>query len=156
MSAPPAAFVSADHALLDLDAVHAFLSTCYWSPGLSRERMERAITHSLCWGAYDPSELRKTPAFCSLPSQVGFARVVTDRASYAYLCDVYVLESHRGRGLAKMMMASIMACPDLRGIRRFDLFTRDAHELYKHYGFGPTPDPSRLMERVDKEGYKQP
>lgn len=147
-------FVSGERSLLDLDAIYAFLSTCYWSPGIARERVERGIANSLCWGAYDPALPRVgAPA---LPSQVGFARVVTDRASFAYLCDVYVLESHRGRGLSRRMMEAIVTCPELRGVRTFSLKTRDAHGLYAKFGFGPKVDHQNYMEILDRESYKQP
>ncbi len=150
----PAPFISPDPTLLDLTALHAFLSTCYWSPGIHRERMERAIAHSLCFGVYDPSVSRVDgkPG----PALVGFARVVTDYATYGYLCDVFILESHRGRGLSKSLMREVVAHPSLQGLRRLDLFTRDAHALYKQFGFAPTPDPTRFMERIDREGYKKP
>lgn len=89
-------------------------------------------------------------------AQVGFARIITDFASYAYLCDVFILESHRGQGLSKWLMEFIIAHPDLKGLRRFCLMTRDAHGLYAQFGFAPMPDPSRYMERVDRESYKTP
>ena len=143
--------LSTDRSLVDLDAVHGFLSTCYWSPGIARERVARAIEHSLCIGVYDPSSPRPD----GRPGQAAFARVVTDCASFAYLCDVYIEESHRGRGLSKWLMETILAHPDLQGLRRFCLMTRDAHGLYQQYGFTPMPDPAKYLERVDREGYKQ-
>lgn len=146
--------ISTDPSLLDLDAIYAFLSTCYWSPGIARERVERAIRNSMCFGAYDTDQPRAGNP--SKPSQVGFARVITDRATYAYLCDVFVLESHRGRGASKLLMRTITEHPDLQGLRRFCLMTRDAHGLYSQFGFGPTPDPTRYMERLDRESYKRP
>jgi GNAT superfamily N-acetyltransferase len=157
----PRYIVSTDKSWLDRDAIHAFLSTCYWSPGIARERVERAIEHSLCWGVYDTATPRASSgsgggggggAF----AQVGFARVVTDRASFAYLCDVFVLESHRGSGVGKLLMKTIMAEPAIRGVRCFCLKTRDAHGLYKQFGFAPMPDPSRYMEILDRETYKTP
>lgn len=156
------AFVlSTDPALLDLDAVHAFLSTCYWSPGLNRARMERAIAASLIWAVYDTRVSRPRVAGgggeeeAGLPALAGFMRVVTDRATFAYLCDVFVLEAYRGRGLSRWMLEHVTACPDLQGVRRFSLLTRDAHGLYAKFGFAPAPDPSRYMERLDREGYKR-
>ncbi|MFN0133777.1 MAG: GNAT family N-acetyltransferase [Phycisphaerales bacterium] len=146
--------ISPDPALLDLDAIHAFLTTSYWSPGIARERVERAIKHSLCWGVYDPAIPRSGHA--DLPSLVGFARVITDHASFAYLCDVFIIESHRGRGLSKQLVQTILACPALQGLRRFCLMTRDAHGLYQQFGFTPMPDPTRYLERTDREGYKLP
>ncbi len=150
--------ISTDRTSLDLDAIHAFLSTCYWSPGIHRSRVERAIANSMCFGVYDTSQRRLiggTDASGGAPLQVGFARVVTDFASFAYLCDVYIEESHRGRGLSKWLMETILAHPDLQGLRRFCLMTRDAHRLYEQYGFTPMPDPAKYLERVDREGYKQ-
>lgn len=155
MSEPSKRYVvSADKSLLDVEAIYAFLSTCYWSPGIARERVERAIANSLCFGAYDTSTPRGVTG--GLFAQVGFARVVTDRASFAYLCDVFVLESHRGGGVGKLLMETIMAEPAIRGVRCFSLKTRDAHGLYKQFGFAPMPDPSRYMEIVDRETYKTP
>lgn len=163
-----ALLVSTDQSLLDLDAVHGFLSTCYWSPGIARARLERAIRHSLCFGVYDTSQPRRASSVKRGPASfldsvdlsdpppalVGFARVVTDAATYGYLCDVFILDSHRGRGLSKWLMATILSHPDLQGLRRFCLMTKDAHGLYAQFGLGPTPDPTRYMEKVDRESYK--
>lgn len=126
--------VSADPARLDLAAVHSYLSRSYWAPGLPPEVLRRAVAHSLCFGAYLGRE------------QVGFARVVTDRATFAYLCDVYVLDGHRGRGLAARLMDAVVAHPDLQGLRRFVLVTRDAHGLYERFGFAPLAGPEGFME----------
>lgn len=144
--------LSFDRGLIDRDAVHGFLSSCYWSPGIARERVDRAIEHSMCIGAYDTTRPRPD----GRPGQAGFARVVTDSASFAYLCDVFVLEPYRGRGVSKRMMEAIVAQPSLTGIRRFSLLTRDAHELYRRFGFGPIADPTRYMERLDTQGYRSP
>jgi GNAT superfamily N-acetyltransferase len=138
--------ISDDHSKLDLDVIHGFLSTCYWSPGIARERVARAIEHSLCWGAYEVG--------VGQDRQVGFARVVTDHASFAYLCDVFVLESHRGQRLASRMVQAAINDSRLQGVRRFCLFTRDAHRVYSTLGFGPISDPTRYMERLDREGYR--
>lgn len=146
--------VSSDKSLLDVDTIYAFLSTCYWSPGIARERVARGIEHSLCYGAFDTRTPRASGGDGRF-AQVGFARVVTDRASFAYLCDVFVLESHRGGGVGKLLMQAVMNEPAIRGIRCFALKTRDAHGLYKQFGFAPMPDPSRYMEILDREGYKQ-
>ncbi len=140
--------ISTDPARLDRDVIYSFLSTCYWSPGIARERVNRGIENSLCFGIYDMSS--------ASPAQVGFARIITDFASYAYLCDVFVLESHRGKGLSKWLMEVMIAHPDLKGLRRFCLMTRDAHGLYAQFGFAPMADPSRYMEKVDRESYKTP
>lgn len=131
-------FISDDPALVDLDIVHGFLVTSYWSPGIPREIVERAIEHSMVFGVY-----ADTP---SLPAQIGFARVVTDRATFAYLADVFILEPHRGRGLSKWLMETILTHPHLRGLRRICLMTRDAQGLYTQFGFRPMPDPSRYLE----------
>ncbi|MBS0188315.1 MAG: GNAT family N-acetyltransferase [Planctomycetes bacterium] len=142
-------FVSTEKALLDLDAIYGFLSTCYWSPGIARSRLERAIANSMCFGVYER-------AGQGLQSrQVGFARVVTDKATYAYLCDVFVLEGARGRGAGKLLMRTILDHPEIQGLRRFCLMTRDAHGLYAQFGFAPMPDPSRYMEVTDRESYKR-
>lgn len=138
--------ISSDPALLDLDVVHGFLSTCYWSPGIPRATVERAIANSLSFGLYETSGAALT--------QIGFARVITDRATYAYLCDVFVLAAARGRGLGTWLMESLLAHPDLHGLRRFCLLTRDAHTLYARFGFKPMPDPSRYMEVWNPNVYK--
>lgn len=151
--------VSCDKSLLDLDVIYAFLSTCYWSQGIARSRVERAIEHSLCFGVYDRTQARRGAAFAaeqaSRPVQVGFARVVTDCASFAYVCDVFVIESQRGKGLSKQLMGAIIAHPSLQGIRRFCLLTRDAHGLYEQFGFQPMRDPSRYLEVLDTDSYKR-
>jgi len=129
---------------MDVDAVHAFLEKAYWSPGIPREVVARAIAHSLCAGLFLGEE------------QVGFARAVTDRATFAYLADVYVLEAHRGRGLGKALIATLMAHEDLQGLRRLLLATRDAHALYRGFGFGPLADASRMMEILLADPYRGP
>ena len=120
--------VSTDPARLDVAAIHRYLIRSYWSPGIPREIVERAARHSLCFGAYLKAS----------GEQVGFTRVVTDHATFAYLCDVYVLEAHRGHGLGKHMMRAAMAHPALAGARRILLATRDAHGLYRQHGFSDT------------------
>src|SRR5262249_11924231 len=125
--------ISHDPALLDLDVIHGFLTNCYWSPGIPRAVVEKALTHSLCFVVYD-SPTTLTPADAR-PAQICFARLVTDRATFAYLADVFILEPYRGRGLSKRLMESIMAHPDLQGLRRMMLLTRDAHGLYEQFGF---------------------
>lgn len=123
----------------DIDAVaaHAFLTRAYWCEGIPLALIERAIANSLCIALHAQEQ-----------GQVGFARVVTDRTTFAYLCDVYVLEDHRGQGLADWMVQSLLAHPDLQGLRRFMLFTRDAHPLYARHGFTPLAKPDRGMEVV--------
>lgn len=119
---------------VDLDAVHAFLTTSYWAAGISRELVARAVAGSLPFSLFHGVE------------QVGFARAITDRATYAYLADVYVLEAHRGRELGKWLIATVLAHPDLQGLRRFGLVTRDAQGLYAQFGFRPLATPERHME----------
>jgi GNAT superfamily N-acetyltransferase len=134
--------VSTDRSRLDLDVIHGFLTTSYWARGVSRDVVARSMEHSLCFGAFDDGR------------QVGFARVVSDRATFAYICDVFALESHRGSGVGKSLMAAIMSHPELQGLRRWTLFTRDAHGLYRQFGFGAAAHPERLMEVVDRDPYR--
>ena len=136
--------ISSDPARLDLDVIHRFLSEdAYWSPGIPRATVERAVKNSFCFGVYLPDG-----------SQVGFARLVTDRTTFAYLADVFVLSQHRGRGLSKRLMEAVLAHPELQGLRRWLLATRDAHGLYAQFGFTPLANPSRLMERHDPNVYR--
>ena len=127
--------ISTDPARLQLDAIHATLTRSYWSPGIPRDVVARAIANSMCFGLYQGE------------SQVGFARVVTDKASFAYLADVYVLEAHRGQGLSKRLVGEILAHPELQGLRRFLLATADAHGLYAQFGFQALALPQNMMER---------
>ncbi len=128
--------VSSDPQRLDLDRIHAFLTRSYWAEGISRETMVRSIENSIPFGVYLDGE------------QVGFARVVSDRASYAYLADVYVEEPFRGRDLSKILMRAVMSHPDLQGLRRWILGTRDAHGLYRQFGFTELKVPERWMEKA--------
>lgn len=127
--------ISTDRERLDLDFIHGFLTNSYWAKGISRETVARSLENSLCFGIYDAKG-----------SQVGFARVISDRATYAYLGDVFVNESHRGRGLSKWLMECIAKHPGLQGLRRWTLMTRDAHALYAQFGFTPLKAPERYME----------
>jgi len=127
--------ISTDRARLDLDVIHRFLTNCYWAKGIPREIVARSIEHSLCFGVYDGSG-----------KQVGFARVISDLATYAYIADVFVLESHRGHGLGKALMECITQHPVLQGLRRWSLSTLDAHGLYSQFGFSPPKWPERYME----------
>lgn len=140
--------LSTDPARLDFAAVHAYLTRSYWSPGISRALVERAAAHSLCFGLYHHRQ-------ADAAEQVGYARVVTDRASFAYLADVYVLEAHRGQGLSKRLVRFITDHPDLQSLRRFLLGTRDAHGLYAQFGFAPLADPSRMMEILRPDAHLQ-
>jgi predicted GNAT family acetyltransferase len=126
--------ISTDPARLDVDAIHAYLTTAYWSEGIGRELVARALDGSLCFGLYLGT------------TQVGLARVVTDRATFAYLCDVYVLPSHRGRGLGEWLIETVMSHSDLQGLRRFSLVTKDAQELYRKLGFTEVAVEGRHME----------
>jgi GNAT superfamily N-acetyltransferase len=136
--------ISTDPARLDIDVTHGFLSTdAYWSPGVPREIVERAVGNSIVFGIYQGRE------------QAGLARIVSDRATFAWLCDVFVLPEHRGQGLGKWLMECVIAHPELQGLRRWLLATRDAHGLYAQYGFTALSDPTKWMERWDPEVYKR-
>lgn len=135
--------LSTDKQQLDVDVIHAYLTQSYWSPGIPRAVIERAIANSLCFGLYHQGQ------------QIGFARIISDYATFAYLADVFVLEAHRGQGLSKWLMEVIMAHPDLQGLRRMMLATRDAHALYRQYGFAALGSPDRLMEILQPDVYKQ-
>ena len=141
--------ISTDRARLDLDVIHGFLTNCYWAKGISREVVVRSIEHSLCFGVYDGSgttlRLAKE-ARHGAPAQAGFAQVVSDFATVAYLGDVFILESHRRRGLSTWLMECIMGHPALRNLRRWTLLTRDAHGLYTRFGFTAVKAPERYME----------
>ena len=144
--------ISTDPARLDLDIIHDFLTNCYWAKGIPREVVARSIEHALCFGVYDGTS-EKSPRLAKgarhgAPGfvQVGFARVVSDFATVAYLGDVFVLESHRGHGLGEWLMECIMQHPALQNLRRWILLTRDAHGLYSQFGFTPVKAPERYME----------
>jgi GNAT superfamily N-acetyltransferase len=138
-SAPIA--VDTDKSRLDVAMIYRFLSTSYWARGIPLEVVERSIAGSLCFGLYEGER------------QVGFARVVSDGATFAYLADVFVLEECRGRGHSKALMVAVLAHPSLQGLRRWLLATRDAHELYAQFGFEPLPAPQVFMQRHDPEVY---
>jgi len=135
--------VSDDRAALDRAAVHRFLAEdSYWAANIPRSVIDKAIDHSLCFGLYRGQ------------AQLGFARVVTDRATFGYLCDVFVEKAHRGAGLGKWLVESLLSHPDLQGLRRLCLMTRDAHELYAPHGFRPLPDPARYLEIHNPDVYR--
>lgn len=137
--------VSTDKGELDLPLIHRFLSTeAYWSRGIPRDTVERAIAGSLCFGGYVEGE-----------GQVAFARVISDFATFAYLADVFVLPAHRGQGYSKQLMAAVFAHPQLQGLRRFMLATSDAHGLYTQYGFGAPARPQTLMEISRPDIYRE-
>jgi GNAT superfamily N-acetyltransferase len=128
-------YISNDVALLNVDMIYHYLDTqSYWAKEIPRERLERAIDNSLCFGVYIDKK------------QVGFARVTTDKATFAYIGDVFILEAYRGQGLSKWLMQTILEHPDLQGLRRWSLATADAHGLYKQFGFSPITKPERWME----------
>lgn len=129
--------ISDDPAKLDLDAICDFLSRAYWAEKRPREVIEKSIRFSLNFGVYDGNR------------QVGFARVITDYATFAYLCDVFIHEEYRGHALGKWLMESILAHPNLQGLRRWSLATRDAHGLYKQFGFAELSNPASWMEKFD-------
>ena len=127
--------VSTDVARLDREVIHRFLSEeSYWAPGIARAVVDRSIDNSLCFGVYQGA------------TQVGFARIVTDRATFALLADVFVLAAHRGRGLSKWLMRQVVEHPDLQGLRRMLLLTSDAHKLYAQFGFTEIGNAWRFME----------
>ncbi len=136
--------ISTEQSRLDLQAMHAYLARSYRSPGIPFDVVERAARNSLCFGVYERAS----------GAQVGLARVVTDHATFAYLCDVYVLEEHRGRGLGKRLMDTVMAHPALKGARRAMLGTRDAHGLYAPHGFRAPPDDGVLMQILRPDIYR--
>ena len=136
--------ISTDKNRLDIDSIHEFLSTkAYWCLDIPRTTVERAIENSLCFGLYHRDK------------QVGFARVISDYATIAYLGDVYVLQEYRGQGLSKWLMEVIMAHSDLQGLRRWILLTGDAHELYRKFGWTDIADPSKWMELHNKKVYSK-
>jgi GNAT superfamily N-acetyltransferase len=135
--------ISTDPARLDRDLIHEFLHhEAYWALGVPRDVVERCIDNSICFGVFRGAD------------QAGFARVVTDRAAIAYLADVFVVAEHRGRGLGTWLVESVMSHPDLQGLRRFMLGTKDAHALYERFGFRPLEEPERMMEIASP--YKPP
>lgn len=136
--------VDTDPARVDLDVVHGFLSTCYWAEGIPRDVVARSLAGSLNFGVYAADG-----------AQVGFARLVTDRATFAYLADVFVLEAWRRRGLSKWLMECVTAHPDVQDLRRWVLLTRDAHALYRKFGFTAVANPERWMHRWDPEVYRR-
>lgn len=135
--------ISTDRSKLDIDVIHSFLSASYWAKGIPREIVARSIENSLCFGVFAEGR------------QVGFARVISDYATYAYIADVFILESYRGHGLGKWLMEQIMSHPQLQGLRRWSLCTRDAHGLYEQVGFTAPRSPQNYMERSDPEVYQR-
>lgn len=135
--------ITTERERLDVDAIHAYLTRAYWSEGVPRETVARAIANSVCFGVFRGSE------------QIGLARVVTDSATYAYLCDVYILEEYRGKGLGTWLMECVMGHASIQGLRRFSPATRDAHGLYRKFGFRELAKPQSQMEIHRPEIYKE-
>ena len=133
---------SSDKNIMDVDAIHAYLSRSYWAENVPHEIVSKAVENSLCFGAFYNK------------SQIGFARLITDSATFAYLADVYILEEHRGKGLSKKLMQTIIADPQLQGLRRMVLATYDAHTLYEKFGFKQLSKPDTFMELWNPNVYK--
>jgi hypothetical protein len=139
-------FVSDDPGRVDLDVVHGFLSRSYWAEGIPRKTVERSIAHSIPFGLY-----RRAPSEPVL--QAGFARVVSDHATFAYLADVFVLDAYRGQGLGNWLVECVLDHPELQSLRRWLLATRDAHSLYRRFGWVSLASPDRFMERLPEGRY---
>ena len=135
--------ISTDRSRFDVEMIYSFLTHSYWAEGVPRDVVQRSIDNAMCFGVFDGDR------------QIGFARVITDRATYAYIGDVFILESHRGRGLSKRLMKAIMEHADLQGLRRWSLVTTDAHGLYQQFGFTPLANPQRYMELANPDVYKK-
>lgn len=128
--------ISTDTTLLDIDFIFHFLNQeSYWAQGISREKIERSISESLCFGVYHEGK------------QIGFARIITDKSTFAYLADVFIINSYRKQGLAKWLLQTMMAYPDLQNLRRWMLATADAHQLYEKFGFTQLNAPNRWMQK---------
>jgi GNAT superfamily N-acetyltransferase len=135
--------ISTDRRRLDLSVIHSFLTTSYWAAGIPLEIVKKSIEYSLNFGVYKGDQ------------QVGFARVITDYATFAYIGDVFILEDYRGQGLSKWLMQVIADHTELQGLRRWILITRDAHGLYRKTGFREPMEPGRYMEKVFQDIYKK-
>lgn len=133
--------ISTDPARIDVELVHEFLTNAYWAKGIPAETVKKSIENSICFGVYFGRQ------------QIGFARVISDLATFAYLADVFIVPDFRGRGLSRWLMECIVSHPDLQGLRRWMLATQDAHGLYARFGFAPVKNPERWMERHDSEIY---
>lgn len=133
--------ISTDQAEIDVAAVHKYLTTSYWSAGIPLEVVNKAIQNSLCFGVFKAKQ------------QIGFARLVTDKATFAYLADVYILQEHRGQGLSKRLLDKILQHQDCQGLRRIVLATKDAHDLYKKYNFKQLSHPETFMELWTPDAY---
>ncbi|WP_315819934.1 GNAT family N-acetyltransferase [Paraflavitalea speifideaquila] len=134
--------ISTDKHILNIPYIHAFLTTSYWAEGIPVNTVQRSVDGALCFGVYKDGV------------QVGFARMISDLATYAYLADVFIDESQRGKGLGKWLVEVILQHPELQGLRRIELATRDAHSLYAQLGFTPLPQPDRFMQIRNPDVYK--
>ena len=141
--------ISTEKSKIDIEYVHDFLSGSYWSAGIPVQTVKKAVEGSLCFGVYH-NDKQTLP----VGKQVGFARMITDSATFAYLADLFIDENYRGRGLSKWLMEVIMAHPDLQGLRRMLLSTRDAHSLYKKFGFTELTNVERWMQIHNPDVYK--
>lgn len=128
---------------MDLDSIYAFIADSYWAKDIPRETFELSLLNSLCFGLLDEGN-----------KQIGFARMITDKATFAYLADVFILPAYQGQGLAKQLMNEVMTHPDLQGLRKMMLTTSDAHQLYKKFGFTSLTAPSKCMEKVNPSVYQ--
>jgi len=137
----PNVVIDTDLARVDFDFVHAYLTRSYWCEGISLELVVRAATNSLIWGVYNGE------------TQIGYARVITDRTTFAWLCDVFIIESEQKKGYGEWLVRTVVKHPALTGLRRFGLGTRDAHTLYEKVGFRPIAQPERLMEILNRDVY---
>ena len=135
-------YISTEKEKMDIDLIHSFLTRSYWAEGIPKEIVLRSIEGALCFAVFENEK------------QIGFARMITDRATFAYLADVFIIEDYRGLGLSKWLMEVIMSYPDLQGLRRMMLATRDAHELYKKFGFTPLNNVDRWMHIHHPDVYK--
>ncbi|MBU1468545.1 MAG: GNAT family N-acetyltransferase [Gammaproteobacteria bacterium] len=135
--------VSSHREEMDFDAIHTYISSTYWAEGIPKETFKKALDNSLCFGV-----------FSSEGKQVGFARMITDQATFAYLADVFIDEAHRGKGLSKWLMQEVHDHPSLQGLRRILLATRDAHSLYQQFGYTPLSSPSTFMQKWQPDIYK--
>ncbi|PMG28344.1 GNAT family N-acetyltransferase [Shewanella sp. 10N.286.52.C2] len=136
--------ISTDQNKLDISVIHGFISQSYWAKGMPITVLAKAIEHSLCFGVFTDQD-----------QQVGFARLITDRATFAYLADVFITDQHRGIGLSKLLIEKVISHPDIQGLRRMMLATRDAHGLYAQYGFLPIDNPEILMQIWRPNIYQQ-
>ena len=134
--------ITTDKEKFDVEFIHSFLTRSYWAEGISKEVIKRSIEGALCFGLFENDK------------QIGFARMITDKATFAYLADVFIIEEYRGRGLSKWLMEVIMSHPSLQGLRRMMLATKDAHGLYQKFGFTALNNIDRWMQINDPDIYK--